>query len=332
LYQTIENKSVAGGLTLSSLMDKNVIITNAAIRTSISSLAEQMPLLNISVPVNIDKWNEGSFEPLVVISPSSFIKDETKLTVVKAYDKDGKVHLLDAKKAPNFPVIVVGLSERAEIVKGKVSLRKGLYFRKDGKLLAPIDEDGGGGGGGGGTSGGSTGGGNVTQSTPICYSDEYLYLKGMSMQDLSQYESWWRGSPEITLTVLGGERNGNAYTVGTLAQFVEMSPGSRSDINDGNWWNINVGIVPWDINIISQNLYFVFVEVDGGEKVEVSFSSTYKFGDAKTGETSATLSAKYTHNDGDDVIGTLFVTKCKTAPQPDNVYNVGTNFRFRLGN
>jgi hypothetical protein len=255
LYQAIENKSVAGGQTLSALMDKNVNTTNMASRTSISSLAEQMPLLNISVPVNIEKWDVGSFEPLVVISPSSFIKDETKLTVVKAYDKEGKVHLLDAKKAPNFPVIVVGLSERAEIVKGKVSLRKGLHFSKDGKLLAPIDEDGGGGGGGGG--------GGVILPTTTCNraygSSEYLTNIGAS--DGDAWEGWFDGGPEFALQVVGINSDGYAQGLGVYFPF--NIDNYRTLHGAGVFYNPNVFVLKWQ-KYYGEILNYVWREEDTG--------------------------------------------------------------------
>ena len=85
------------------------------------------------------------------------VKDESKLKLIKAYDKTGKVHWLDAQKAPEFPVIVVGFNERNEIVNGKVSMKKGLILgtkkssagTSDVNYLLPGDDNGGGGTGGG---------------------------------------------------------------------------------------------------------------------------------------------------------------------------------------
>jgi hypothetical protein len=67
LYQNINDKNV-GGKTLNAVLNENGRKNGAARTLPISSLAAQMPLLNISVPVNIEKWNTGSFEPLVVVN------------------------------------------------------------------------------------------------------------------------------------------------------------------------------------------------------------------------------------------------------------------------
>jgi hypothetical protein len=281
LYQAIENKSVAGGQTLSTLMDKNVTTTNVDSRTSLASLAEQMPLLNISVPVNIDKWNENSFEPLVVVSPSSFIKDETKLTVVKAYDKNGKVHLLDAKKAPTFPVVVVGISERAEIVKGKVGLRKGLHFNKSGKVQAPctIEQrksgrcESTGGGSGGGTGGGGTGGGTLpTSSCTIkrAYGSEE-YITNIGASDGDAWEGWFDGGPEFALKVVGYDVNNSAQYLGGYYPF--NIDNYRTLHGAGVFYNPNVYVLDW-IQGYGEILNYVWREEDTGSAQSFGVSVT----------------------------------------------------------
>ena len=85
------------------------------------------------------------------------VKDESKLKLIKAYDKTGKVHWLDAQKAPNFPVVIVGFNERNEIVNGKVIMKKGLILgteksNADTPIVNYIQPDEG--GGSGGTGGG----------------------------------------------------------------------------------------------------------------------------------------------------------------------------------
>ena len=64
------------------------------------------PLLNLAIPVNIEKWDTENFEILV----AAWINEE--IPFVKAYDSNGKEYLLDQIKEPNVPVLVVGYNER----------------------------------------------------------------------------------------------------------------------------------------------------------------------------------------------------------------------------
>ena len=66
LYQSIKERQV-GGNTLNAVLNENGRKDGASRTVPIAQLAAQIPLLNISVPVNIEKWNTGSFEPLVVV-------------------------------------------------------------------------------------------------------------------------------------------------------------------------------------------------------------------------------------------------------------------------
>ena len=327
LYQNIKDRQV-GGKTMNAVLNENGSRSGASRKIPIAHLAAQMPLLNISVPVNIEKWNTGSFEPLVVVQ--SNVKDESKLKLIKAYDKTGKVHWLDAQKAPDFPVIVVGFNERNEIVNGKVTMKEALIFgtEKSGTDTPVVNNvqpiDGGGGSGGGGSGGGGSGGGGCS------YADnQWLYLKGMSSPDISQYESWAKGAPEITMRVFA-PNNGNFSSIGEICAVHEMEFGSRSDINDNNWWNINQSIVYWNPNTFGSTFVFAFLEIDGGGETQTyTISDSFKKPDGTTFSASAT----FTYKNDDDLIGTKAIDKCGLAPQGNGTYyDIGSNFNIKLGN
>ncbi len=89
LYSQIKNSKVAG---------KNFRSFVQAGDGS-NDIASSVPLLNVAVPVNIENWDTKEFTPLVAVIYSSY--DEEKTELVKAYDQNGKVHWLDAKKEPN---------------------------------------------------------------------------------------------------------------------------------------------------------------------------------------------------------------------------------------
>jgi hypothetical protein len=69
------------------------------------------PKLNISVPINIEKWDDTKQQVLVAVAVG-IVDGETKN--VKAYDSKGRLYMLDAKTEPNVPVIVVGNNERMD--------------------------------------------------------------------------------------------------------------------------------------------------------------------------------------------------------------------------
>jgi hypothetical protein len=95
--------------------DFNQRVSDAVATTGLDGLTmdgllNRVLMLNLSVPVNIEKWETSTYAPLVVFIPAGFSERTTKQ--VLAYDQDGKEHWLDAKVAPDFPVVVVGPSER----------------------------------------------------------------------------------------------------------------------------------------------------------------------------------------------------------------------------
>jgi hypothetical protein len=69
------------------------------------------PKLNISVPIQIENWNESKQQLLVAVAVG-YIDGETKF--VKAFDSKGRSYLIVAGIEPNVPVIVVGNNERMD--------------------------------------------------------------------------------------------------------------------------------------------------------------------------------------------------------------------------
>ena len=68
-------------------------------------------MLQISVPVNCDKWDYKSFEPVVVFLTSDYSEVQEE---VDAYNSKGEIIKLSNKITPEMPVIVVSLSERTD--------------------------------------------------------------------------------------------------------------------------------------------------------------------------------------------------------------------------
>lgn len=74
---------------------------------------EMFPNLQISVPVLCENWDTENFIPLVAFIPVDY--DEKTHKEVTAYDINGKEYILSTLEEPNYPVIVVGISERVDI-------------------------------------------------------------------------------------------------------------------------------------------------------------------------------------------------------------------------
>ena len=67
--------------------------------------------LQIAMPIHCNEWDIENFEPLVAFIDSDFSEERG---FINAYDRNGKIIQISSKIEPDFPVIVVGLSERAD--------------------------------------------------------------------------------------------------------------------------------------------------------------------------------------------------------------------------
>ena len=243
LWARFKGKNVAGSSVL-ELVSRN---SNAG-ATSLKTIEGRLPLLNIAVPVNIDKWNVENFTPVVAVIPSG-VKD-SELKQIKAYDADGKEIMLDAQKRPDFPVIVIGNNERLTFSEsqGYVS-SSGVKQAVANLLPLPIDEDGG-------------AGGDVPPSTPSYCVNFYnsLAIGAYKSDNLSSIEGWFKGAPELVINILGGDGE-YAATGKLIANGVTNVP-SRSVI-DGQWftpsiaeyrltWFPSYGDVVW-VDLIEQD-------------------------------------------------------------------------------
>ena len=93
--------------------------------------AAKNPKLNISVPVLIERWNDLSQKLLVAVAIGA---NEKETAYLKAYDGEGNSYLIDAKKEPDAPVIVVGNNERMGYTIGRAVNSKAKNLRTSGNL------------------------------------------------------------------------------------------------------------------------------------------------------------------------------------------------------
>ncbi len=258
---------------------------------TMAEVLSRIPTLNLSVPVNIEKWDAATYAPMVIFIPAGFNERTTKR--VKAYDQAGNEHWLDAKKAPNFPVVVVGPSERAKL---PVAARSGntAKSRYAEEEKGPVEE---GGGGGGDISPGNTRTSGTTGTTAgTCRTDKQTeFLRSLWMADVSQYESWFLGDPEIKLQILSPAGGGGTLSTTVVEGRYTMG---RKTIEDT--YRCDARLHYWDKAFLGQVLAYVWIEEDYGDIADVKFTFGYP---AKNGSPSGSVEVTYKIANHDDEIG-----------------------------
>ena len=285
-------------------------------------LLNRVPMLNISVPVNIEKWETSTYAPLVIFIPAGFSERTTKQVV--AYDKDGKEHWLDAKVSPDFPVVVVGPSERVSST--TEAARRASYELKSilpgGQPASVVDDPGttfetpldGSGSGGGYTPLGT----NATG----CRTDKQTeFLRSLWMADVSQYESWFLGDPEIKLQIVSPAGSGGTLSATVVEGQYTMG---RKTIEDT--YRCNARLHYWDKAYLGGVLAYVWIEEDYGDIADVKFTFGYT---PKNGGPSASLEVTYKIANHDDEIGKglVFFDECPSQGYY-SVNSGSTEFRW----
>lgn len=235
------------------------------------ALLGRIPSLNLSVPVNIDKWDTATYAPLVIFIPAGY--DERTATRVKAYDQDGNVRWLDAKKAPGFPVVVVGPSERISTTLDAaqpISTQTNTLRQPGTATSNAIDEpepttDP-------GTPPTGTGGPGPQRTTASsCRTDKQTeYLRSMHLEDVSEYEAWILGDPEIKLQIKGPLGANGGVTL-----YSALFTMSRSDIE--NTWFPDAQLYYWDKSVTADAVMYYWLEQDGGQIGTVTLGLEYTF-------------------------------------------------------
>lgn len=266
------------------------------------ALLGRIPMLNISVPVNIEKWDAATYAPLVIFIPAGY--NERTATRVLAYDQDGNEHWLDAKKAPGFPVVVVGPSERVRDVVASARTTPTAALQPQGAPTSSVidepevtpDPDTPPDGSSGGTPANITNGTyNPTfLSGPNCRVDKRTeYLRSMWLADVGEFESWFLSDPEICLRIKSPK-----FSSSSSGNLVEtMYTMGRKTI--GETYNCNTGMYFWDKTSYSDAVGYLWYEQDDtGDPITVTLSVGYK----NDNGLSASADVKFTIKNDDDQI------------------------------
>jgi len=136
-------------------------------------MIEEVPLLQVSLPVNFDNW-DGESSILVAYTPLT--TDDMEWTEIYAYNADLKEYILDAQTEPDFPVIVVGINERVD------PKTKNMIYEDINSVLGKVS----------------------TTHTDVVL--DYVYL-------VDDGEPWTSGSPEIYCLLANSGGINNRYNM-----------------------------------------------------------------------------------------------------------------------
>ena len=112
-----DEKLPNNGMTVQHRMAETKVLTRSSekgfkgdLLELLKEIQKAVPNLQVSVPVHCDDWDTENYTPLVAFKPDYYTDNSPE--TIKAFDSEGKVHILSRTEEPEFPVIVVSESER----------------------------------------------------------------------------------------------------------------------------------------------------------------------------------------------------------------------------
>lgn len=320
---------------------KNLIEDNE--NFDILSIGDVGKFINISMPVNFEKWESDKFSPLVAVKSAFY--NENFNNKIFAYNSNGEKIELNSKKTPNQPIIVIGLNERVVLnqnkkIELKPEIKAQLAKSTDRQIKVNVSEfeevlddkgndTGGGGGYGGGVSGIPNGPGSGKYHVNYCYE----YLTAINCTDISQYEGWIAGAPELRLRVHYADFN-QGKIADNAAIDILLEPNRRGDINN-TWWTVpfDQQLWVWDYTHTGTNQLYSWYEEDESISFNpdkgVDLFSNFKVLTALPGGY-FTFAALYLSKTISIKASTEFIGQVEVNARP-NIYEyaVGTGLRFR---
>ncbi len=270
--------------------------------SSIDFLIKKTKNIQLSIPVNFENWNakDDSQIPLVTFIPNG-VNIENDIDII-AYDSNGNEITLNSKKAPEFPVIVIGNCERID-ANGKI-----MQF-EDFSSIASVN--------------------NSEMKTEGSSSAKTLRLKRLKIDDLQ--ESWLLGAAEVYFAVKDESNVSSPYS-GYLylgSQF-SVSQSMQGEWSSDKLWDLftyNVSDRTGSSDKVNGDIVFYIVEMDGGGgnyNQYTSNGSTYTF----FGRETTTISL----NNADDVLGYLGVQETSFGSQFSGTTYSSPNILTAAGN
>ncbi|MCU0448422.1 MAG: hypothetical protein MUC97_01090 [Bernardetiaceae bacterium] len=300
LYSLLKDQSVDGQLfksVLSSSLDRLPNGLNTFVGNSQDLEASVHPLLNFSVPVHIEDWDTDKFVPLVAIFPVDY--DEATATRVKAYNGDGEVVWLDAKREPGVPVVVVGLNER-EGLRGS-----DYYLSSDWRGLGPVQAN------------------PSNARLEACRVDmRSEILGGFKFTDINMYEDWLAGDVEVRLRIAVPNASGPDARFASEHPYEEIRRLVQQEFRA-----VGYNLFPWSTGAIGNIVTYHWTEEDwphlGLQEVTVSVGRNF----STSPSIESTIGLKFGTRDTDDIIGQRWIDfRDCTIELP-----IGSGFVFKTG-
>ena len=225
-------------VTISEIIESNVSFGKKGVNglTSFTALSNEIPNFQLSVPINAEIWDTDSIVPLVSYMPIGV--NDTDVKWMKAYDSNGKLYMLDAKTPPDFPVVVIGSSERRG---------------QDGSLLKFITEE------------------EAVNSFSKANSYSSVYITKASFSSLSakrKVEPWGNGDAEVKIFCVWINNQNNLVANSTGDAWVKLF----KTWGDFNWWHTRYWIEEQSLNetysysnwLSGSEIKLFWIEDDGG--------------------------------------------------------------------
>ena len=225
LYNKVGKKQNAKGNSIESylLNTYNQMKGKNASQSEFEKLVSFIPDFQISVPVNCEEWDTKNYTPLVTYIPANL--DEATAKTTRAFDSNGKLHILSLEKEPEMPVVVIGSCERVD-EKGEV---KGQIMQISDKPI--IEEND-----------------KVTRQSGM---KEYVYK--IKFNDLSSVEKWYLGGPEIKVAAKTSDGGIDYKTTWNFNN-------KRAELND-EWYYCYCFISGWYFSD-PEVIHYIFYEDD----------------------------------------------------------------------
>jgi hypothetical protein len=292
-------------------------------QTLLDSLGAMYPLMQIAIPElrsqTVEDWDVAKQKPLVAVMPEDYQEGKTK--TLRAYDADGRVHMVDAENEPDKLVIVISHNERLIAVpRGSGPPDRGRtnsgcmvpHFSSETHDYFWIYDPAC--GGMHGTEDWSPGG--VGAAAPIVRSNCHRafdinlheFLQGIYFTSGAWQHEWWpSGAPEIDIRLVVPDMatNFRSLKVDPNQGLIGLKPNRRRDI-DQRWWPVEKQIFLWDTVHVGEVVAYQFTEADGGpveKKVKVGGTFVVK-------KVPIPLSIEFKVGNRDDPMGSEIVNYC----------------------
>ncbi len=169
LYDMIASKTTKQGKTVETLIKQNIQLCGDEV--SFNDLVDSIPYFNISIPVHFEQWS--TYDGPIYVIPMRYDIDDMEIEALQGYDENGNVKMFPADTPPEFPVIVLGINERMNLLNTETR-------HENSSLKEEV---------------------SLMEETPRLNHD--AYLSGIKI--IADLDPWYSGAPEVYALYAVGE-------------------------------------------------------------------------------------------------------------------------------